>query len=208
MHNYHQPLIPGESYHLFSRAVGNEKLFKSQENYRYFLSKFDSHTNRVAELYTYSLIPNHFHLLVRIKSAEVIIPFYEEIKQKPFHPLVTDLSDFIMERFSNWLNGYTKAFNKMYRRKGALFMDYLRRSHARNDADFAHFVFYVHKNAVHHGLTKAIGEWEWDGYKTLLSDLPTQLLRDELLGFFEGKEALVKYHQRTIELKVEDWVDI
>jgi putative transposase len=64
MHNYHQPLIPGESYHLFSRAVGSEKLFKSQENYRYFLSKFDAHTNRVAELYTYSLIPNHFHVFI------------------------------------------------------------------------------------------------------------------------------------------------
>jgi putative transposase len=149
-----------------------------------------------------------FHLLVRIKSTETIIPFYEEVKQKPYDPLVTDLSDFIMERFSNWLNGYTKAFNKMYRRKGALFMDYLRRSHAKNDADFAHFVFYLHKNAVHHGLTKTIGEWEWDGYKALLNDLPTQLLRNELLDFFGGEDAFVKYHQRTIELKVEDWVDI
>jgi len=208
MHNYHQPLIPGESYHLFSRAVGNEKLFKSQENYRYFLNKFDSHTNRVAGLYTYSLIPNHFHLLVRIKSAETIIPFYEEIKQKPFDPLVTNLSDFIMERFSNWLNGYTKAFNKMYRRKGSLFMDYLRRSHAKNDADFANFVFYLHKNAVHHGLTKTIGDWEWDGYKILLNDLPNQLLRKELLEFFGGEDAFVKYHERTIESKAEDWVDI
>jgi len=208
MHNYHQPLIPGESYHLFSRAVGNEKLFKSQENYRYFLNKFDSHTNRVAGLYTYSLIPNHFHLLVRIKSAETIILFYEEIKQKPFDPLVTNLSDFIMERFSNWLNGYTKAFNKMYRRKGSLFMDYLRRSHAKNDADFANFVFYLHKNAVHHGLTKTIGDWEWDGYKILLNDLPNQLLRKELLEFFGGEDAFVKYHERTIESKAEDWVDI
>jgi hypothetical protein len=147
-------------------------------------------------------------LLVRIKSTETIIPFYEEVKQKPYDPLVTDLSDFIMERFSNWLNGYTKAFNKMYRRKGALFMDYLRRSHAKNDADFAHFVFYLHKNAVHHGLTKTIGEWDWDGYKTFLNDLPTQLLRNELWKFFGGKEGFEKFHQRTVELKVEDWVDI
>jgi REP element-mobilizing transposase RayT len=208
MHNYHQPLVPGETYHLFSRAVGSEKLFKSQENYRYFLTKFEAHTNRVADLYTYTLIPNHFNLLVRIKPVETIIPFFEEKKQKPFDPLVSDLSDFIMERFSNWLNGYTKAFNKMYRRKGALFMDYLRRSHAKNDADFAYFVFYIHKNAVHHGLTKEIGEWVWDGYKILLNQLPTSLLRPQLLDFFGGKEAFVKFHQRKIVLKMEDWPDM
>jgi REP element-mobilizing transposase RayT len=131
MPNYHEPLIPGETYHIFSRAVGFEKLFLSDENYRYFLEKFDYHVSPVADLFTYSLLPNHFHLLPRIKSVETIAKFYEEIKQKPYLPLETDLSDFIMERFSNWLNGYTKAFNKMHQRKGALFMDYLRRNHAK-----------------------------------------------------------------------------
>ncbi len=33
-----------------------------------------------------------------------------------------------MERFSNFLNSYTKSFNKANNRKGALFMDYLKRS--------------------------------------------------------------------------------
>lgn len=208
MPNYHKPLIPGETYHLFSRAVGSEKLFKSNENYRYFLSKCITHTARVADYFAYALIPNHFHLLARIKPAEVIIPFYEEKKQKPFDPLHTDLSDFIMERYSNWLNGYTKAFNKMYNRKGALFMDYLRRSHALSDRDFCNFIFYVHKNAVHHGLTKTIGDWKWDSYNSIISHLPTQLQREDILQFFGGHDPFIKFHDRKIFIKQGDWEDV
>jgi REP element-mobilizing transposase RayT len=208
MSKYHDPLTRGETYHLFSRAVGFEKLFLSDENYRYFLNRFEHHVSPVADLYTYTLIPNHFHLLARIKANEAIIPYYEHIKQKPYDFMQTNISDFIMERFSNWLNGYTKAFNKMYRRKGALFMDYLRRSHAKNDSDFGNFVFYLHKNAVHHGITKKIGDWPWDGYSTLITNVPTQLLRDEMWDFFGGKEGLIKFHQRPVILKPDDFADI
>src|SRR4051794_14105085 len=114
MHNYHQPLISGEVYHLFSRAVGNEKLFLSSENYNYFLLKYTHHLELIADLFTYSLLPNHFHLLIRIKTTDQIIKAYEVVKKKNYSPMETNLPDFIMERFSNWLNGYTKAFNKMY----------------------------------------------------------------------------------------------
>jgi REP element-mobilizing transposase RayT len=208
MPNYHGPLIPGETYHLFSRAVGFEKIFYSDENYRYFLSRYEHHISPIADLYTYALIPNHFHLLPRIKPVETIAQYYEVIKQKPYHPVETDLSDFIMERFSNWLNGYTKAFNKMYRRKGALFMDYLRRSPSKNDSDFCNYVFYLHKNAVHHNLTQNIGDWKWDGYTALTGNLPTFLLREDLLNFFGGKEGFIRFHQRPVKLKGEDWMDV
>jgi REP element-mobilizing transposase RayT len=199
--NYHQPLIPGEIYHLFSRAICNEKLFKCEENYLFFLRKCNEHTQPVADFYTYSLMPNHFHMLIRIKPREHLAEAYENLKGKPFIPLKTDISDFIMERFSNWLNSYTKSFNKVYNRKGGLFMDYLRRSKAIANKDFMTFAFYIHKNAVHHGLTQKIGEWPFDGYNSILSNEPTTLLREEMLALFGGREAFVKFHQQHVERK-------
>ena len=74
-----------------------------------------------------------------------------------------------MEQFSNWMNGYTKAFNKMYDRKGGLFIDYMKRTEAETDADITSFIFYIHKNAVHHGLSKKIGDWSFDSYQSILS---------------------------------------
>ena len=197
--NYHQPLIPGEIYHLFSRAIGNEKLFLTEGNYLFFLQKCSQHTQQVADCFTYSLIPNHFHMLVKIKPAEHLIQLFETIKGKPFIPFQTDLSDFIMERFSNWLNSYTKSFNKVNHRKGGLFMDYLRRSKALSENDFMAFAFYIHKNAVHHGLTQKIGQWPHDAYNSILDDSPTYLLREEMLSRFGGRDAFIQFHQQHVE---------
>jgi putative transposase len=48
--DYHQPLVSGEIYHVFSRAVGYEKIFKSDENYLYFLQKLKQHTSPVCDI--------------------------------------------------------------------------------------------------------------------------------------------------------------
>ena len=86
-------------------------------------------------------------------------------------------------------------------------MDYLKRSKAENDSDFTSYVWYIHKNAVHHQLTKTIGAWEFDSYKSILSDAPTSLLRDEVLDWFGGKEAYIKFHQQPIDPKT-DMIDM
>ncbi len=110
---YHIPLLPDKTYHLFNRAVGDEKLFKSHDNYMYFLKKYAAHTGEVCDTWSYCLLPNHFHLLIRIKPLTIIKEQYKLFKRRepPEYDSVA-LADFIMERFSNWLNGYTKAFNK------------------------------------------------------------------------------------------------
>ncbi len=203
MTDYHQPLLPGETYHLFSRAVGSEKLFLSADNYLFFLQKLKLHTSSVCQFYCYSLLPNHFHLLAKINDKEHIIKHFEEIKKVSYQPLQHDICDFIMERFSNFLNSYTKAFNKVHNRKGALFMDYLKRSKVNKESDFTTFVWYIHKNAVHHQLTKVIGEWMFDSYHSLISEAPTSLLRKEVLEWFGVKEDFIDFHKQQIYPKIE-----
>ena len=145
MNQYHQPLLPEQIYHLFSRAVGNEKLFLSHENYLYFLQKLKQHTSDVCNLYAYSLLPNHFHLVAKMKEEDEVRKQFEIVKKIKFNPLQHDVSDFIMERFSNFLNSYSKAFNKVYKRKGALFMDYLKRSTVNKSSDFTSYIWYYIK---------------------------------------------------------------
>ena len=72
MPNQHLPLLPDNYYHLYNRAVGNERLFRSEENYRYSLRKLKEHILPVAHFWTYSLMPNHFHLLVKVREEPVI----------------------------------------------------------------------------------------------------------------------------------------
>lgn len=198
MDKYHQPLLPGETYHLFSRAVGNEKLFRTPDNYRFFLGKLKQHTTGVCQLYCYSLLPNHFHLLVRIRDESAVIDQFKLKKKVVYNPENSRISDFIMERFSNCLNSYTKAFNKVYCRTGSLFMDYVKRTSVDTSEDFKIYTWYIHKNAVHHRLTTAIGEWDYDSYHSILSNSPTSLLRDEILERFGNKEAFIQFHRKWI----------
>lgn len=103
------------------------------------------HLLPVSDVFAYSLLPNYFHLLVRAKPSEELMIFYGQKKGRAFNERENSLPDFVMEQFSNWLNGYTKAFNKMYNRKGGLFIDYLKRTEAKEDADITSFFLHSQK---------------------------------------------------------------
>lgn len=197
MPDYFIPLLPDRIYHVFSRANGSEKMFLNEDNYRFFLGKFKTHISPVADTFAYNLLPNHFHFLIRIKSLEEIKFHFSEKKQsKNFD--IEIVPEFIMERFGNLLNSYTKSFNRRNKRKGSLFMDTMKRVEILNDSDFASEVFYIHKNAVHHQYVKSIDKWLWSSYHSLTSNSSTILKREELLDFFGGREAFIKFHQQPI----------
>lgn len=196
----HLPLLPDHVYHIFNRAIGSEPLFINDENYRFFLEKMKLYLLPVLDFYTYSLMPNHFHWMVRIKSELDIIKYFEIRKKTTFDIAKHDLPDFVMDQVGNCLNAYTKAFNRTQMRKGGLFIARTKRSLAQQDSDFTSFVLYVHKNAVHHGLTKKIGEWKHDAYNEIVGVKPTFLLRDELFEWFGSRDEFVRLHR---ELKID-----
>ena len=193
MPDYHLPLLPGEKYHLLSRAVGNEKLFRNGDNYAFFLARYIKHISPVADTYCYCLLPNHFHCVVKIREEAQLERHFHEVKyNKQFSPEL--LSEFVMERCSNLLNSYAKAYNKMYNRKGALFIDYLRRKQIESDKQFWATVYYIHNNPVHHGYCTDLSKWKWSSYSVMRSNEPTWLLRPELLGWFGGIKGFEDYH--------------
>ena len=131
--------------------------------------------------------------------GEIKSHFLETKRNKYFD--IENVPEFIMERFGNLLNSYTKSFNKRNKRKGGLFIDTMRRVEVLDDNQFGSTVFYVHKNAVHHHYTEAIDKWYWSSYNSLLSSSHTMLLRNEVMEFFGGKEGFKKFHEQIIYLK-------
>ena len=193
--NYHTSFEPNTFYHIFSRATGDEKLFRNDENYRYFLTKFKKYINPIAETYAYCLLPNHFHFLVKIKDgSELNSSFCEK-------PASKNISAHIMQSFSNFLNSYTKSYNKVFDRKGSLFMDYLRRVEITSNEQLRGTLFYIHKNPVHHGLCKSIAVWPWSSYPTFVSSLTTSVRKKEVLEWFGELDEFLKFHQQPIYLK-------
>ena len=61
----------GHFYHIYNRGIDSCNLFRKPENYEYFLAQYDKYISPVADTYAWVLMPNHFHLLVRVKENVV-----------------------------------------------------------------------------------------------------------------------------------------
>ncbi len=203
-------MLPGNFYHLYNHANGRENLFVEEKNYDFFLQLVAKHILPTSKLFAYSLMPNHFHLFIQLKTEEELITQYEQqIKSRLI--LSTDettpfnLQEFLIKKankpFSNLFNSYTQSFNKVYERKGSLFMQNMKAQEITDDNSFCKVVHYLHANPVHHRFVKALGIWAHTSYKIFLSNMPTKLERQYVLDMFGGLEQFIKYHEQPIDPK-------
>jgi REP-associated tyrosine transposase len=188
---YAIPLLPGKTYHLFNHAVGNELLFRENKNYYYFLEKLKKYATPFCKIYAYILMPNHFHIAASIRKREELLPLYKGEGE----PTDEELAGFVIQQYSNMFNSYAKAYNKIYERRGALFIDCLRRKKVSNKAYLKGLICYVNCNAVHHGFCETPPDWFFTSYHAILSQSPTHLERDAVLQLFSGVENFINTHQ-------------
>ncbi len=192
---------PRQLYHLYTHANGFENLFRSEENYRYFLFRYEHFIAPVADTLVYCLMPNHIHFLIQIKTEEEIEATFSNLQGFKnlggFDPLEKRIS----QQFSNLFNGYTKAFNKMYSRKGSLFIPNFKRKEITNDSYITNIICYIHGNPIHHGFVKNLTDWPWSSYQAILNDTPTFINRDEVLKWFGNRNEYEKIHLQPVEVK-------
>ena len=172
---------PSTYFHIFNHANGDEDLFRTQENYRYFLQQYHKHIDKIADTYSFCLMPNHFHLLVRIKPVEELILHLPGFKN------LEGVSNLLSNQFSNFFNGYTKAFNKMYDRRGSLFLKNFKKKSIVTENYLIDCILYIHLNPVKHGFTLDPKDWEWSSFHNFHQE------RAKVLNVLFGNEK--KYFQ-------------
>jgi len=57
-------------------------MFNTDDNYRYFLAKYDEYLSPVSDLFAYCLLGNHFHCLIRIRGLEELAAFQKLSKSQ------------------------------------------------------------------------------------------------------------------------------
>lgn len=184
------PLDHNTYYHIFNRSNNRENIFKQERNYAYFLKLYAHHIIPVADTFAYCLLPNHFHLSVRIKSVEEI---EETLKVSETFRVLNP-----SQQFSNLFNAYTKAINKACRRTGSLFEHPFGRIPVTSEAYFIQLVTYIHQNPQRHGLIDDFRRWPYSSYRTLFSDKPTQLKRDMVMQWFGSPQQVEQFHQQPM----------
>jgi len=200
MQDFKAILLPDEYYHVFNRAVGNEKLFITDDNYRYFFQQFSKYIYPVSDLFCYSLLPNHFHFFLRMKSANVICTQMEVIKFRHGND-VSLIPDFLLQQFSNCFNAYTKAFNRQQKRKGKLFMEPFNRKSITMPEYYTKLIHYIHANPVHHGLCNHVKEWPFSSYNEIINHQNDWIQHEEIMNWFGSEEEFKRFHEQPIERK-------
>jgi REP element-mobilizing transposase RayT len=170
---YGKPFEPGKFYHIYNCAVGMEKLFVRSDNYRYFLEKFQFYTKNILKVYAYCLIPNHFHFLIKVN---------DDADRK-----------IVSNQFRKFFISYSKSFNLQQSRSGTLFSKHLKRVEISSDSQLVWTVYYIHRNPVHHFITRDYKKYIWSSYSAILSSKPTRVERDDFLKIFNGKAIQTWY---------------
>ena len=179
---------PGECYHVYNRSHSGKLMFNKPDDYSLFFYLMKEHLCQWMDFYTYNLLPNHFHLIVKIKDI-VRINIDEII---PTHKIVSN-------QFRELFIAYTASINKHNGLHGGIFCTPYRRILIDCPNYFTHALFYINHNAVHHKICKRITDYKYSGYNSLISNKTTLLKRKEVFDWFGGRDQFIEYHKTKNE---------
>ncbi len=183
------PLLEGHFYHIYNRGNNGENLFIEEHNYLYFLQLYSHHIFPIADTYTYCLMRNHFHLLIRIQP-------------KNLNQLPIDYS----KQFSNLFNAYTRTINKTYHRTGSLFERPFKRILVNSDSYFTQLICYIHRNPQKHGFTDDFRTYPYSSYPVIQQQKLTRLKSQQVIDWFSDMHAFEEYHRQSNENSIQHLV--
>ncbi|MGB2867441.1 MAG: hypothetical protein WBD36_03240 [Bacteroidota bacterium] len=182
-------LYPDTYYHIFNRSNNKEVVFKTKDNYRFFLGKFYHYFGKRFQTICYCLMPTHFHFLAYVNplGEEDEAGWEEEI-------------DMMKRDFGILLSSHTKAINKRYGRHGSLFQSHTKTRPVTSESHLAALVDYIHQNPVRARLVRRLEDWEFSSYRDYLG-LRTDrfLFKEVVLSNFKSIEEFRIHSNQILE---------
>ncbi|MFD2725362.1 transposase [Hyunsoonleella rubra] len=179
----YEPLTSGNYYHIYNCGNNKEDIFIEEKNYPYFLNLIKKYIVPVADILSYCLLKNHFHLLIKTKDG---------IDAKT-----------ISRAFSDTFNAYAKSINKSYGRTGSLFRDRFARIRIDDESYLKSLIIYINSNAVQHGFVSNFREYEHSSFHALVSNKVTLVKREFVLSLFDGLENFETVMNAKMEILEE-----
>ena len=166
------PIYPGEIHHIYNRGVNYGHIFFTHDNWTFFLRRLRKYfVPDKAIIIAYCLMPNHFHLLVKV--------------------LIDDFGRQVMQPIGV---SYTKAVNKQEARVGPLFQGPFQNRLVKSDGDLIHLSRYIHLNPVTAGFVDRPEHWDYSSYQDYISLRKGTLPKPEsILNLFPSTEAYVDF---------------
>ena len=139
---------PGALHHIIVRGIGRRKIFDDDTDRFDFLQRLGPILEQTQTVcYAWTLIPNHFHLLLRTGTQ----------------PVAT-----VMRRL---LTGHAIGYNRRHNRHGHLFQNRYKSILCQKDTYFMELVRYIHLNPLRAGLVqniKMLEKYPFSGHAGIL----------------------------------------
>jgi len=196
--------IESELYHIYNRGVDKREIFAEEVDYLrfvhnlfefndnnsvsnlgYYINKSNSEffprkkpRELLVEILIFTLMPNHFHLILRPKTEKGIEKFMQKLG-----------------------TGYSMYFNQKYKRSGALFQGRFKAKIINKDSYYSHLPFYIHANplkiyGIYRGSTSIdlLKDYQWSSFKDYIGikNFPSVTSRELFLNHFGGEEEYQK----------------
>ena len=171
-------LIPGKYYHVYNRGNEKTRIFYSESNYRFFLERYSYYLSDWVETYAYCLIPNHFHLLIKVKES--------------VNPAKASI---VSQQFRKFFCSYAMAINNQQNRRGSLFHRPFRRHQINSNWQLKRTVYYIHNNPVKHRLTLDYKSFKYSSYQEIISERSELIEIASLISLFNDIDEFVEYHE-------------
>jgi len=188
------PIEADYFYHIYNRGINGEVIFKTERNYQFFLNKLKENLLDVCDIYAYCLMPNHFHLLVKIKDDKDLdeIKFH---KEKDFEKGLHASQNLFSKQFAKIFNSYSQAFNKENERHSSLIESPFKRKLITSEEYLRRCIIYIHQNPN----LVDFKNYNYSSYKTILSNSVTLVKRNEVIEMFENRENFMMCHQKETD---------
>ena len=108
----------GHIYHIYNQGNNRQPIFFERKHYLFFLQKMRAYLLPHGDILAYCLMPNHFHVMVEVKSTE---SGGATLSRTPTINPISSPSDSLNKSIGILLASYTRAINKQQNRSGSLF---------------------------------------------------------------------------------------
>jgi REP element-mobilizing transposase RayT len=171
------------------------------------LEKFYQYLSELIDVYSYCLLPNHFHFLIRVKEVEddarnEDLPGFgisNKVKDNDSIAPSDEIDKQISEAFRRFFICYSQAINKQQNRTGSLFQKNFKRKLIDKETYLTRIIYYIHLNPELHKITESFENYPYSSYQSIININNTNLKSREVLNWFAGKRNYIEFHRIRLE---------
>lgn len=192
-------------YHIYNRGVEKRRIFENDSDYKVFLRYLkiyltppeilrqqepllrfhlvNANLSNEAQLISYCLMGNHFHLLLHQTTKNAISKLMQKLA-----------------------TAYSTYFNRKYHRVGPLFESIFKATPIITDEYLLHLSRYIHQNPKERGASLA--DYPWSSYVYFTSSKPPEWLNPQpILEYFNSSKPGLSYQNFVEETTDHSYIN-